>query len=148
MRAFRKLSIAEHIIVELREWSRIDEDSRLSTAVAPAASGTSCGALSTDVGAYDDVGANRFLDLFEAVPRPEKAANVREKTIARILKNHITGRRMRFSTTPRVGPNTTPSGPKATAMPAPYALSSIGSLTSPAPCSIVALCSISKQATV
>src|SRR5262249_25663521 len=36
----------------------------------------------------DDVGANWFLDLFEAVPTPEKAANVLEKTIARILKNH------------------------------------------------------------
>ena len=36
----------------------------------------------------DDVGATWFLDLFEAVPTPEKAANVREKTIARILKNH------------------------------------------------------------
>jgi hypothetical protein len=34
------------------------------------------------------VGGNWFLDLFEAVPTPEKAANVREKTIARILKNH------------------------------------------------------------
>src|SRR5215475_6481710 len=36
----------------------------------------------------DDVGANWFLDLFEAVPTPEKAANVREKAIARILKDH------------------------------------------------------------
>jgi transposase len=36
----------------------------------------------------DDVGANWFLDLFEVVPTPEKAGNVREKTIARILKNH------------------------------------------------------------
>ena len=36
----------------------------------------------------DDVGASWFLDLFEAVPTPEKAAGVREKTIARILKNH------------------------------------------------------------
>src|SRR5262249_21045460 len=36
----------------------------------------------------DDVGANWFLDLFEAVPTPEMAANVRENTIARILKDH------------------------------------------------------------
>jgi hypothetical protein len=36
----------------------------------------------------DDVGANWFLDLFEAAPTPEKAVRVREKTIARILKEH------------------------------------------------------------
>src|SRR6516225_3408930 len=43
---------------------------------------------------------------------------------------------------PPVGPNTTPSGPKVTATPEPYALSSIGSSTSLAPCSTVELCSI------
>src|SRR5262249_61122308 len=36
----------------------------------------------------DDIGANWFLDLVEAVPTPEKAARVRETSIARILKNH------------------------------------------------------------
>ena len=38
----------------------------------------------------DDVGANWFLDLFEAVPTPEEAANVREKTVARILISRTT----------------------------------------------------------
>jgi transposase len=89
MRAFRKLSIVVPLIVELREWSRIDEELkaehvRLSNR------------LQHQLWRYypqmlelaDDIGANWFLDLFEAVPTPEKAANVREKTIARILKNH------------------------------------------------------------
>ena len=36
----------------------------------------------------DDLGASWFLDLWEAAPTPEKAARVRETTIARVLKNH------------------------------------------------------------
>ena len=89
MRAFRKLSIAEPTIVELREWSRIDEELKVEHVRLT-------NRLKHQLWRYypqmlelaDDVGANWFLDLFEAVPTPEKAANVREKTIARILKNH------------------------------------------------------------
>src|SRR5215470_17940540 len=87
--AFRKLSIAEPTIVELREWSRIDEELKVEHVRLT-------NRLKHQLWRYypqmlelaDDVGANWFLDLFEAVPTPEKAANVREKTIARILKNH------------------------------------------------------------
>jgi transposase len=89
MRAFRKLSIADPLIVELREWSRIDEELKVEH-------GRLTNRLQHQLWRYypqmlelaDDVGANWFLDLFEAVPTPEKAANVREKTIARILKNY------------------------------------------------------------
>jgi transposase len=89
MRAFRKLSIAEPLIVELREWSRIDEELKVEH-------GRLTNRLRQQLWRYypqmlqlaDDVGANWFLDLFEAVPTPEKVVNVREKTIARILKNH------------------------------------------------------------
>lgn len=89
MRAFRKLSIAEPVIVELREWSRIDAELKVEH-------GRLTNRLRHQLWRYypqmlelaDDVGANWFLDLFEAVPTPEKAANVREKTIARILKSH------------------------------------------------------------
>ena len=89
MRAFRKLSIAEPVIVELREWSRIDAELKVEH-------GRLANRLRHQLWRYypqmlelaDDVGANWFLDLFEAVPTPEKAANVREKTIARILKSH------------------------------------------------------------
>jgi len=88
-RAFRKLSIAEPVIVELREWSRIDEELKVEHVRLT-------NRLKHQLWRYypqmlelaDDVGANWFLDLFEAVPTPEKAANVRGKTIARILKKH------------------------------------------------------------
>lgn len=89
MRAFRKLSMADRLIVELREWSRIDEELKVEH-------GRLTNRLRHQLWRYypqmlqlaDDVGANWFLDLFEAVPTPEKAASAREKTIARILKNH------------------------------------------------------------
>ena len=89
MRAFRKLSIADPIVVELREWSRIDEELKVEHVRLT-------NRLKHQLWRYypqmlelaDDVGANWFLDLFEVVPTPETAANVREKTIARILKNH------------------------------------------------------------
>jgi len=89
MRAFRELSIADPVIVELREWSRIDEELKVEH-------GRLSNRLRHQLWRYypqmlefaDDVGANWFLDLFEAVPTPEKAARVREKTIARILKHH------------------------------------------------------------
>jgi hypothetical protein len=89
MRAFRKLSMADPLIVELREWSGIDEELKVEH-------GRLTNRLRHQLWRYypqmlelaDDVGANWFLDLFEAVPTPEKAASVREKTIARILKNH------------------------------------------------------------
>ena len=88
-RAFRKLSIAEAAIVELREWSRIDEELKVEH-------GRLTNRLRHQLWRYypqmlglaDDVGANWFLDLFEAAPTPEKAASVREKTVARILKSH------------------------------------------------------------
>jgi Transposase IS116/IS110/IS902 family len=89
MRAFRKLSIAEPVVVELREWSRIDEELKVER-------GRLINRFRQQLWRYypqtlgltDDVGATWFLDLFEAAPTPEKAANVREKPIARILKNH------------------------------------------------------------
>jgi len=36
----------------------------------------------------DDLGADWTLDLWEAVPTPEKAARAREKSVARILKSY------------------------------------------------------------
>jgi transposase len=89
MRAFRRLSVADSHIVELREWSRIDEELKVER-------GRLTNRLEHQLWRYypqmlelaDDVGANWFLDLFEVVPTPEKAAKVREKTIARILNNH------------------------------------------------------------
>lgn len=87
--AFRRLSVDDPLVIELREWSRIHEElkqeqNRLSNRVRqqlwryyPQA-----GELS------DDLAANWFLDLWQQVPSPAKAARASEKTIARILKDH------------------------------------------------------------
>jgi transposase len=87
--AFRRLSTDDPLVIELREWSRIHEELtqeriRLANRVRdqlwryyPQACELS-----------DDVAADWFLDLWEQVPTPAKAARATEKTIARLLKNH------------------------------------------------------------
>jgi transposase len=89
MQLFRKLAIAEPLIVELREWSRIDENltvERLRLA----------NRLRSQLWRYypqmleiaNDLADDWILDLWEAAPTPEKAAQVPKKAIARILKSH------------------------------------------------------------
>jgi transposase len=87
--AFRRLALDDPLVIELREWSRIHEElkqeqNRLSNRVRqqlwryyPQA-----GELT------DDLAAEWFLDLWQQVPSPAKAARASEKTIARILKDH------------------------------------------------------------
>jgi transposase len=87
--AFRRLTLDDPLVIELREWSRMHEElkqerTRLTNRVRdqlwryyPQA-----GKLT------DDLGATWFLDLWQAVPTPAKAARVSEQTIARILKDH------------------------------------------------------------
>ena len=89
MRAFRKLSSVDPTIVELREWSRIDEELKAEHVRLT-------NRLKHQLWRYypqihelaNDVGAGWFLDLLEALPTPEKAAKTREKTVARILKQY------------------------------------------------------------
>src|SRR5215208_6103118 len=87
--AFRCLSVDDPLVIELREWSRIydelkQEQNRLTNRMRgqlwryyPQA-----GELS------DDLAAEWFLDVWQQVPTPARAARVSEKTIARILKNY------------------------------------------------------------
>jgi transposase len=87
--AFRRLTVDDPRVIELREWSRMHdelkrEQNRLTNRVRdqlwryyPQA-----GALT------DDLAAAWFLDLWQQVPTPAKAARVSEKTIARVLKAH------------------------------------------------------------
>jgi transposase len=87
-RAFRRLTIDDPLVIELREWSRIyeelkQEQSRLSNRVRD-----QLWRYYPQAGELGDPAANWFLDLWEQVPTPAKAARVAEKTIARILKNH------------------------------------------------------------
>jgi transposase len=90
MHLFRKLSIVDPLIIELREWSRIDEQLKAERVRL-------ANRLRDQLWRYypqmldlgdDDLGADWFLDLWEAASTPEKAARVREATVARILKRH------------------------------------------------------------
>jgi transposase len=87
--AFRRLAVDDPLVIELREWSRIHEElrqeqNRLSNRMRdqlwryyPQACELS-----------DDLAANWFLDLWQQLPSPAKAARASEKSIARILKGH------------------------------------------------------------
>jgi transposase len=99
MRAFRKLALAEPLVIELREWSRMTDDlngerNRL------------CNRLREQLWRYfpamleleQDLGAEWFLDLWELVPTPDKVMHIREASIAKILKS----RRIRRVTAPEV----------------------------------------------
>jgi hypothetical protein len=89
MRLFRKLTIAEPLIVELREWSRIDENLKVERLRL-------ANRIWDQLWRYypqmleiaNDLGADWVLDLWEAAPTPEKAARVSRKAVARILKSH------------------------------------------------------------
>jgi transposase len=88
MRAFRKLALAEPLVVELREWSRMTDDLN-------AERNRLCNRLREQLWRYfpamleceEDLGAEWFLDLWELVPTPDKATRIRETSIARILKS-------------------------------------------------------------
>jgi transposase len=87
-RAFRRLAIDDPQVIELREWSRIyeelkQEQSRLANRVRD-----QLWRYYPQAGELGDPAANWFLDLWEKVPTPAKAARVSEQTVARILKNH------------------------------------------------------------
>jgi transposase len=86
-RAFRKLALADPLVIELREWSRITEDltaerTRLANRMREQLWRYYPQMLQVE----SDVAAPWLLDLWEAVPTPEKAAKVRESTIAKLLK--------------------------------------------------------------
>jgi transposase len=87
-RAFRRLAIEDPQVIELREWSRMydelkQEQSRLANRVRD-----QLWRYYPQAGELGDPAANWFLDLWEKVPTPAKAARVSEQTVARILKNH------------------------------------------------------------
>jgi transposase len=88
-RLFRKLTIAEPLIVELREWSRINEELKVQRLrLANRVRDQLWRYYPQMLELADDLGADWVLDLWEAVPTPEKAARLREAAVARILKAH------------------------------------------------------------
>jgi transposase len=86
--AFRRLAIDDPLVIELREWSRMyeelkQEQSRLANRVRD-----QLWRYYPQASELGEPAANWFLDLWEQVPTPAKAARVSEKMITRILKNH------------------------------------------------------------
>jgi len=86
-RAFRRLSVENPLLIELREWSRMLEDlkqerNRLSNRMRAQLWRYYPQALEI----ADDLAANWFLDLWQQVPTPAKAARVKQATIETVLK--------------------------------------------------------------
>lgn len=84
---FRSLHLANPVVVELREWSRMADDlqqerTRLTNRVREQLWRYYPQALEL----ADDVGADWFLELWALAPTPAKAGRVRADTVARLLK--------------------------------------------------------------
>jgi transposase len=89
MHAFRKLALADPVVIELREWSRMTEDltaekTRLANRVREQLWRYYPQMLAVE----PDVAAPWLHDLWQAVPTPAKAARVRETTVTRVLKSN------------------------------------------------------------
>ena len=89
MRAFRKLELAEAILVELREWSRMADDlsadrNRLANRMREQLWRYYPQMLELEADLTDEW----MLDLWEVLPTPARAARVRESTVKKILKDH------------------------------------------------------------
>jgi transposase len=89
MRAFRKVVLADALLVELREWSRMADDlsadkNRLANRLREQLWRYYPQMLELEA----DITAEWMLDLWEALPTPAKAARVRESTVKKILKDH------------------------------------------------------------
>jgi transposase len=87
--AFRRLTVDDPLVIELREWSRMNdelkqEQNRLTNRVRDQLWRYYPQAL----GLTDELAADWFLELWQLLPTPAKAARATEKTVARILKAH------------------------------------------------------------
>lgn len=88
-RCFRLLAVADPVVIELREWSRIAEEIRaernqLTNRMREQLWRYFPAILELD----NDLGAEWLLDLWEIVPTPDKAARSRETAIAKVLKRN------------------------------------------------------------
>lgn len=88
-RCFRLLALADPVVIELREWSRIAGDlggerNRLTNRLREQLWRYFPALLELE----GDLGAEWLLDLWESVPTPDKTARIREAAIAKLLKRH------------------------------------------------------------
>jgi transposase len=86
-RCFRKLAIADPVVVELREWSRISEEigverNRLANRLREQLWRYFPALLELE----SDLSAGWLLDFLDLAPTPAKASRLRETTIAKLLK--------------------------------------------------------------
>jgi transposase len=85
----RRLTLADPLVIELREWSRIAEDlgierTRLTNQLREQFWRYFPALLDLDT----ELSAEWLLELWELGPTPDKAARIREATIAKLLKRH------------------------------------------------------------
>jgi transposase len=87
--AFRSLAVDDPLVIELREWSRMHDDLTLErTRLTNRLRDQLWRYYPQAADLTDDVGATWFLDLWDQVPTPAKAARVTEKSLARILQKY------------------------------------------------------------
>lgn len=87
--AFRRVAADDPLVIELREWSRMyDELKQEQNRLTNRMRGQLWRYYPQTLELSDDLAATWFLDVWQQVPSPAKAARVSEKTIAGILKNH------------------------------------------------------------
>ena len=87
--AFRRLAIDDPLVIELREWSRMHAElTQERTRLANRVRNQLWRYYPQAFALTDDLAADWFLELWQHVPSPAKAARVTEKTVARILKAH------------------------------------------------------------
>jgi transposase len=87
--AFRRLAVDNPLVIELREWLRMDDELKQEQARLTNRMRQQLWRYYPQIGELtDDLAAEWLLDLWQQVPTPAQAARVSEKTIARILKNH------------------------------------------------------------
>jgi len=88
MPLYRKLSVAESLIVELREWSRIDEELKVERVRFTNRLRDQLWRYYPQMLELGDLDEEWMLDLWEAAPTPEKAARTSKAAIVRVLKKH------------------------------------------------------------
>ena len=93
MPLYRQLSVAEPLIVELREWSRIDEELKVERIRLANRLRDQLWRYYPQMLELGELDEDWMLDLWEAAPTPQKAARASKAAIARVLKKHRIRRR-------------------------------------------------------
>jgi transposase len=88
-RAFRRLTVDDPTVIELREWSRITDDlTQERTRLANRIRQQLWRYYPQMLQVGDDLTAENFLALWECAPTPARAAEIDEARIAQVLKAH------------------------------------------------------------